>query len=47
MEKRFEKIFSLASLCFAVGLGFWGYARVGSGYTAGGYSMAAGPPTYG
>lgn len=36
MEKRFEKIFLISFAIFAVGLGFWGYARVGSGYTAGG-----------
>ena len=35
MEKRFEKIFLISFAIFAVGLGFWGYARVGSGYTAG------------
>ncbi len=36
MEKRIEKIFLISFAIFAVGLGFWGYARVGSGYTAGG-----------
>ncbi len=36
MEKRFEKIFLISFAVCAVGLGFWGYARVGSGYTAGG-----------
>ena len=36
MEKRIEKIFLISFAVFAVGLGFWGYARVGSGYTAGG-----------
>src|SRR5208282_2843013 len=35
MEKRFEKIFLISFAVVAVGLGFWGYARVGSGYTAG------------
>ncbi len=35
MEKRFEKIFLISFAVLAVGLGFWGYARVGSGYSAG------------
>ena len=35
MEKRFEKIFLISFAIFAVGLGFWGYAIVGSDYTGG------------
>ena len=35
MEKRFEKIFLISFAVFAVGLGFWGYAIVGSDYTGG------------
>jgi hypothetical protein len=35
MEKRFEKIFLISFAIFAVGLGFWGYAIAGSGYTGG------------
>ncbi|MGO8756549.1 MAG: potassium channel family protein [Terracidiphilus sp.] len=35
MDKRFEKIVLFAFAMLALGLGFWGYARVGSGYTAG------------
>ena len=34
MEKRFEKIVLIGFAILAVGLGFWGYARAGSDYTA-------------
>ncbi len=35
MDKRFEKIVLVAFAILAVGLGFWGYTIVGSGYQAG------------
>jgi voltage-gated potassium channel Kch len=34
MEKRFEKIVLIGFAILAVGLGFWGYARAGSDFTA-------------
>ena len=35
MGKRFERVILVAFAILAVGLGFWGYARAGSGYMAG------------
>jgi len=46
MEKRFEKIFLSSFAVFAVGLGFWGFARVGSGYSAGGPWQPVHPLTF-
>ena len=44
MEKRFEKIFLISFAVFAVGLGFWGYAIVGSDYTGGACLPTFSPP---
>ncbi|MGA2568942.1 MAG: NAD-binding protein [Terracidiphilus sp.] len=47
MHKRFEKVVLIAFAVLALGLGFWGYATVGYGYTAGTTPHPAIPFTFG
>ena len=46
MGKRFERVILVAFAILAVGLGFWGYARAGSGYMAGHAWNPAAPFTF-
>ncbi len=46
MEKRFERIILVGFAILAVGLGLWGYAVAGSGYTAGTQPNPAHPFTW-
>ena len=46
MGKRFERVILVAFAILAVGLGFWGYARAGSGYMAGHAWSPAAPFTF-
>ncbi len=47
MGKRFEKVVLISFAVIALGLGFWGYARVGSDYTAGACLHPVSPLTSG